>query len=211
MTDINAFSHSITTVTQGFCPRFSYTVGAFEHLGYEIVFAGGCLLLSDEIPAVFSSVMEDNEDKRLSLWARFGKIKLRDAHPSWAPVMALNAIRQYPGRTIKLKQAYFSDIRTIDDPDMTKPYNDPINGSWKYLKEAWPYCLAESASALLDLDALKGKDLKVASRYEDDYWEILSNNSFDENSRIIPISVILEYWPSFHFIINMDNETQICL
>lgn len=200
--------YHICTVLQGVCPRFSYSIGLHQKLGYELVVAGLCSVDAIHIPDLISSAIDgkhylNQEEDSNHL------IELKDANPSWASVLARWAVSYYQKDDIKLKQIIPEGIFTIDTPDMSSSYKNVANGSWRYLVEPWPYPISAESEAYCDSGIIAGQDILSISRYEEGYWEISSGFGYNDRAKILPASVIIERFGAGNAMITMDLDTSI--
>jgi len=198
----------ICSVFQEACPRFSYTIGLYQTLGYELVVAGLCLIDVNDVPNLIKCAV-NGEEYIESLSGSTLPVELRDADSTWATAMARWAVRYYNSENIRLKQILVGDNLTIDTPNMRYSYNDIINNPWQYLVEDWPYPVPENSQAYCDSGIISGEKILSISRYEDDYWEISSGIGFDSRAKILPIAVIMEKFGLDTEIISMENGTAI--
>ncbi|WP_162852440.1 DUF4262 domain-containing protein [Dinghuibacter silviterrae] len=90
--NIERYGFHITIVGSGIQPRFAYTIGLTELLGFELVFAGGVIYLKDELIVIFNEIVKElNERKDLDLdeikVKELGAFSLSTVDPSWSKLM----------------------------------------------------------------------------------------------------------------------------
>lgn len=216
-TNIAAFGYHTYIVLPGVCPRYSYTIGFTDTVGFELICGGMALFDSEDLRHIFFTVSKELVRKRSArqiLDRTRGRFALRKVDNSWIEAAALGAVDFYKTRDLEFYQIFFEDLRTIDDPDMSYEIDHLVNGSWKYLIHEWPYQIHKESQALLDVDAVKGNKVRVISRYEDDYWEMSSNSDGEidiATAKILPMSVLLEAYPDIRFATQMEKNTRIVL
>jgi hypothetical protein len=193
-------------------PRYSYTIGLYNSLGFELLF-GGVIFFekNDELEVIFKGIIKvllKNKKARKFHIKDLGNFELREVDSSWSSLMMLGVLDYYNLDEIKAFQIFPIDIEksTIDIPDMSKPW-DQENLTWKYLNEkiSWKYDVPESSLVITNLDALRGCRLTEYFRFEINEWEIFSGNGAKEpkeSIRIVPLSVLIGIDPSIENFIN---------
>ena len=199
-TNIAKFGHHIYLVTGGALPRFAYTIGNKPKLGAELVFAGGALYSGDEVHRILSGIAASLSYK--TNWNKFslqiddlGLFKLRKVHPSWANGLLLGALHFYPDKTIPAFQIV-PDLAhaTIDVPDLSAAWSAAAEPIWCWIHESWPYPISSKAVATTNLDALRGKRITEAARWEEDHWELFAGPGPDvpqADFRVVPLATLL--------------------
>jgi hypothetical protein len=193
-------------------PRYSYTIGLLNNLGFELLLGGAIFFENnDELEVIFKGIikvlLKDKKARKFHL-KDLGNFELREVDSSWSSLIMLGALDYYNLDKIKALQIFPIDIEksTLDTPDMSKPW-DQDNLTWKYLDEkiSWKYDVPESSVVITNLDALRGCRLTEYFRFELNEWEIFSGNGAKEpkeSIRIVPLSVLIGIDPSIENFLN---------
>lgn len=188
-------------VNQSNIPRYSYTIGLSESIGFELIFGGAIFYEDNHIlelifKGIIESIKKNKENKNIYL-NELGNFELKEVDYSWSSLLMLGAIDYYNNNQIISYQIFpiDEDKFTLDTPDMSKAWNKD-NVVWKYLDEkvVWEYSIPENSIAITDLAVLRGSRLTEYFRYETEEWEIFSSNGElipKELIRIVPISVLI--------------------
>jgi hypothetical protein len=193
-------------VKQSITPRYSYTIGLSESIGFELILGGAMFYEENQIlESIFNRIIEKikKDDKIRNIYLdELGSFELKEVDYSWSSLLMLGAYDYYKKNEIKSFQIFpiDTDKYTLDTPDMSQPWNKD-NVVWKYLDEkiTWEYSIPENSIAITDLDTLRGGRLTEYFRYDNTEWEIFSSNGElipKEFIRIVPISVLINIDPS---------------
>ena len=193
-------------VKQSITPRYSYTIGLSESIGFELILGGAMFYEENQIlESIFNRIIEKikKDDKIRNIYLdELGSFELKEVDYSWSSLLMLVAYDYYKKNEIKSFQIFpiDTDKYTLDTPDMSQPWNKD-NVVWKYLDEkiTWEYSSPENSIAITDLDTLRGGRLTEYFRYDNTEWEIFSSNGElipKEFIRIVPISVLINIDPS---------------
>lgn len=208
--NINANGYHITLVNGGQNPDFSYSIGLSENLGFELVIAGGFDSIKKN-EAIFGHIYQSLKsgvkvDSHFSL--SDNEIYYLDAvDSSWAENLMLGVCGYYRLNKIKAYQIVPAE-RTLDVPLMSNELNtnDPI---WKWLLIEWNINAPKNSYVITDLNALKGKTITEAMKWEDHVWEMFSEPGPDvkkEDIRIVPLGTILGIDATLNSIIDLSVE-----
>lgn len=210
--NIEKYGYHRYVVKQNLTPRFSYTIGLIESLGYELILCGSIYFETfeqlDEIFDETIKILLRDKDKRFFKINDLGDFKIKEVNYSWSSLMMLGALDYFKIDKICALQIIPADIEkyTLDTPDMSKPWcsDDKI---WKYLSDdvSWEHNVPKHSVAITNLKALKGFRLTEYFRFESDEWEIFSGNGASEpkhNIRIVPLSVLIGIDPTIEGFIN---------
>ncbi|MCH6200354.1 hypothetical protein MMU07_12250 [Aquiflexum sp. LQ15W] len=193
-------------------PRYSYTIGLLNSLGFELLLGGAIFYENtDDLELIFKGIinvlLKDKKARKIHL-KDLGNFEIREVDSSWSSLMMLGALDYYNLERINTFQIFPIDNEksTLDTPDMTKPWGQD-NKTWKYLDDtiSWNYDVPESSLVFTNLDALRGCRLTEYFRFELNEWEIFSGNGAKEpkkSIRIVPLSVLIGIDSSIENIIN---------
>lgn len=197
-TNIKKYGFHITIVGSHTCPRFAYTIGLFDIFSFELILAGGIIYKRNDLSEIFSSIVQHHEksksiEKTDILVANLGTFSFTTVHPSWSKLMMLGAFEYYNGSDIPVFQVNpDKDHFTLDIPNMVKQWKENEEPIWQWLKKKWNLSVPENSTAITDIQALKGKDIKEVTRWEDNHWEMFSDpESGEEESRVATLATMI--------------------
>jgi hypothetical protein len=189
-----------TIVTQSVCPRFAYTTGLRQQLGFDFLIPGMSRFSEDELREIVEHFAAGTPDFKGHTKVRdFGDFSLRMSDSSWVDMMALGAIKHYGGRTPFAQIAQDQPNSTIDTPDTSKAWSAAAQPVWKWMMEPWTYAIPEDSSATTNLAALRGERVTEAARWEVNEWELFAGSGPDtpkDDLRVLPFATFLATDPS---------------
>ncbi|ASS50303.1 MAG: hypothetical protein A3D31_12105 [Candidatus Fluviicola riflensis] len=198
--NITKHGYHVTIVNSDTDPRYCYTIGLNESLGFELVIAGGYFYLKDDLLYILD-LLVSNLKKDGSLinshiqTSKFGSFTFIRIHDSWNDLMLLGVSDYYKTDTIKSFQIIpDGEHFTLEIPDMSKKINGESFPIWKWLIHEWDLKVPETSKAITNLAALKGEKITEVMRWEVDNWEMFAGSGpdIDENDiRVVPIGMIL--------------------
>jgi hypothetical protein len=198
--DIERHGVSVTLVSGGPLPRFAYTIGLRESVGFDLVMAGASYYTAREVHAVLNDVaagLRAGSTARALPLPALGQVSLSPADASWSSALGLGASDFYGVSNPAVAQVVPDGQHwTIDVPDMThewKPGREPI---WRWLRQSWEYGLSPSSVATTNLAALRGGPITELARWEDDQWEMFCRPGPDvtpDDVRVIPLATLLAF------------------
>jgi hypothetical protein len=194
--------HHVTHVGSGSVPRFVYTIGLSESVGHEFVFAGAATLSMHDVGHAIDVVVTRNRSTPLAAGNlvridEVDEVQLGAVDDSWARKLLLGASQHYGQRDLRALQIIPPPgVRTIDVPDLSRPYSPDTEPVWQWLTEPWHFAVSEKAVAVTHLDALHGAPICEAARWEEDQWELFAGAGPDvqkDNVRIVPLATLLGF------------------
>lgn len=213
--NIEAYGYHTYVVTQGVVPRFAYTIGLSDVIGFELVLAGASffdIAQAREIVRSCGHVLKRDETARTVELEALGRFSFRDVHSTWAPVL-LKGARDYYGHDVNVRQIVPDrEHITIDVPDMSRPYETRHEPIWCWLTKEWPYPFPRETDALTDISALCGARVTGIRRPEANEWEFLSDplcDYSDESARMMPLATLLGSDPSLLIALSLDPGTSV--
>jgi hypothetical protein len=192
-------------VQDGQTPRVGYTVGLTEDDLPEVVLAGGMALLAKPVLRTLKSSAVVSRAGRLADGGFLnlpgvGPFRAFTAHPSWARLLLGRARDYYERDDIPALQLVpEGDLRTLDVPDMTAPWDPDAEPIWRWLVEEWDSELPRDALAVTDLDALRGVPIAQAGRWEWSQWQMFTPTTGEVSPdvvRVVPLATLLTIDPS---------------
>jgi hypothetical protein len=184
-------------------PRFAYTVGLSESGNAEIVLPGAAFLTVEEVKrAIDAGVAAARQGGLVSGAgvdvAGLGSFRLGAVDSSWTAEMLLGAVDFYGSDVVTAVQLVpESEQRTIDVPDMSRPWDADREPVWRWLVDPWSLPFSPASNAATDPDALLGRPITEAARWEDEYWEMFSGGTVAaEDARIVPLATLVGFDPS---------------
>lgn len=198
--NIKQYGFHITIVGSEVLPRYAYTIGLTELLGFELAFAGGVLYLKEEVLIILNEIAEglkkgnDKHLEEISVGA-LGTFSFLQVDPSWNKLVLLGVIDHYKTNDIKALQV-IPDIRhyTLDIPDMSKDlnvYSDPV---WQWLVRKWDYDVPENSTVTTNINTLQGEAVTEVMRWEENEWEMFAGAGPEvpkEDMRVVPLGTML--------------------
>lgn len=202
--------HIYSVAGGGATPRFAYTVGVSESIGFELILAGAIFYYLNDVTQIIN-------DMAARLKARLaqdvfevsgqGSFFLRKAHVSWARALMLGAMDYYrvdelPALQIVPDKSHW----TIDVPDMSTPWSATTEPVWRWLFEPWTYPVPEASTVTTNLAALRGERITEAMRWEEDEWELFAGAGPDvteEERRVVPLGTLLGADSSLQCVVDL--------
>lgn len=199
--NIKKYGHHVYVVAGSSpTPRFVYTIGLTGRLGCELIFCGGAIYTADEVVNIINGVAavlvsSQNVDNLVVNMPEYGSFDIRPAHESWVQKLLLGARDYYQRDDIQGFQIV-PDVAhyTRDIPDITLKWDPSAEPVWRWLEEPWEYSVPPGSVAVTDLEALRGKRVTEAMRWEDDNWELFTGAGPDflpEDLRSVPLGTLL--------------------
>lgn len=194
------YGYHVTIVKSDAEPRFAYTIGLKDLIGYELIFAGGIYYLNDELYQIFNGIVKtlksnnDFANKRISLDA-LGTFSLSKTHSSWNKLMILGVFDYFGIDNVEALQIIpDTDHYTQDIPDMTKRFNESDEPIWQWLSREWVYDVPANSTVVTNIDSLKGNAITELMRWENDEWEMFAGAGPDVDKadiRVVPLGTML--------------------
>ncbi len=205
--------HHIYLIMGGVSPRFGYTIGVSEVVGFELILAGAAFYSVDNVSQIINAVtvrlrsINTWKDLRVELES-LGTFSLREVDSSWVKKMMFGALDFYnvsemPALQIVPDQAHW----TVDIPNLTQPWSVVDEPAWRWLDEEWEYPVPEQSTAVTNLDALRGESVTEAMRWEEDQWELFAGAGPDvpkEEIREVSLGTLLGVDQSLYPVANLD-------
>lgn len=190
----------ITSVKQGVLPRFTYSIGLKEKLGYELIFAGGYYFNYEEIIEIIKSISSSKliefDNSEISI-AKYGKFNFLEVDYTWSSELCLGVYDYYNDEEVLVKQIIpQTDFMTFDIPNLSKSkfiVNQPI---WNWVEENWEYNVSKESIVITNLKALRGEPITEIMRWETNEWEMFAGSGEEElksNIRILPLASVLAF------------------
>lgn len=196
----------VTLVGASRTPRFLYTIGLGPRTGAELIFAGGAWFSKAEAQRVVDTCAAAPAVDRVEV-PDLGAFEVRPVHPSWVRVLLLGACDLYAGSEVRALQLVpEAGHWTVDVPDLSRalaPGSEPI---WRYLTEPWDLPVGQDATAVTNLEALRGAAVTEAMRWELDQWELFAGPGPEvvpEEARCVPLVTLLGADPSLRAIVDL--------
>ena len=179
-------------------PRFFYTIGLTGEIGSELIFAGAFLYSDEEVKDIIDEIIiklkEDTNINRST--TTLGEFSLEAVDPTWSEKLMLGVLDYYNVSKINSLQIIPTDdyYLTIDVPKFVNKYDPALEPVWKWLTMEWDFPIPKNSMCAADLDALHGKSIVQAIRWEEDYWEVYSKPSSEvlqEDARFVFLGIFL--------------------
>lgn len=201
-------------------PRYAYTIGIKDKLGFELIFAGAVQFLKDDVEHIIRGIFEHfnslsnaeynyvNKDIYIKKFGSFSTVRV---DYSWSSELMLGALDYYDLLNIEAIQIIpAKENRTIDVPDMSKPWNANNEPVWQWIHEPWSYRVPKDSTVVTNISALMGERITEVCRWEMDQWEMFAGAGPDvqeADMRVVPLGTLLAHDPSLNQAINLrENE-----
>ena len=211
--NIERVGHHVAVVQQSTVPRFGYTIGLKNSVGFELILAGGSIFLLDELIEIMNSIARNCKERVFSSSHNIkagshGVFALRRSHASWVEMLMLGAIDFFDDPAIETYQIRPDPAHiTIDVPDFAVAWSPQREPAWRWLRESWELPIPSTSTALTSLAALRGERITEASRWELDEWEMFAGSGPDTPSdevRVVPIGTLLAVDGTLESVISLD-------
>lgn|GEM_PF-468973 len=192
----------IYNVLGGESPRYAYTVGLLERLGFEVVLAGLVTMSTSTTASLLNRVarlLEKQRPEEITLTVEgFGEFTLLETDSSWNERMLLGCYDYYQTDKVRAWQLVpvGEEARTIDVPAMAKPYSPAQQPVWQWLDGGWPHSLPPDIQVVTNLDALLGYAVSELMRWEEREWEMFSGPGPDvpeDQMHVVPLATLLAF------------------
>jgi len=211
--NIAGYGHHIYVITGGPDPRFAYTIGLKEDAGVELVLAGASYYSIQEVGIIIDDIA--GQIRKGGDWRRLrykfgtnGVFSLGKVHDSWSSRMLLGALDYYKTSSVETLQILpGARHRTIDVPDLKKPWSAISEPAWQWLEKDWDYPVPKQSVAVTNLDALKGKPITEAVRWEEDKWELFAGAGPDVDKadvRTVPLGTLMAADRTLEIVTTLD-------
>lgn len=203
--EIASSGQYVALVQDGQTPRIGLTVGLTEDDLPEVVLAGGMALLAKPVLRTLKAAGVVSRAGRLAdggflSLPGVGPFRAFAAHPSWVALTLGRALDFYDRDDIPALQLVpDGDLRTLDVPDMSAPWDPEREPIWRWLVEPWDSDLPRDALAVTDLDALRGAPIAQAGRWEESQWQMFTATTAEVSPdviRVVPLATLLTIDPS---------------
>ena len=210
---IDRRGYHIYVISGNEAPRYAYTIGLYEKLGLELVFAGGYYFSINEVQSIIytaaAELLKENHSNAAGFKSvDFGYFKLNPVDPSWSRFMLLAAFDFYNQKQIRAIQICPThELCTIDIPDMTNEWESSSGPIWKSLGSGRLAGRQKFLRATTNLAVLRGEKVTEAARWEDDDWELFAGNGPDVlpgDVRVVPLNLLLAVDPTLEEIANLE-------
>ncbi len=209
--NIRTHGFHMTAVASGPLPKWVYTVGLRETVGYDLVYAGGAKLsvngAASIVSAAAAAVTADPGTDRLV--AAGSRLVLHEVDPSWSSALMLAALDFYDTDRVEARQVVEFQDRAPDTPDMSRPWNPDEQPIWRWLgPEPWPYdAVAAETKTVTNIQALEGQPVTEASHFEEGDWQLIAGLGWegDQDDLLeVPIGSLLGLDPSLEEITRLE-------
>ncbi|MFI5783698.1 DUF4262 domain-containing protein [Nocardia sp. NPDC051570] len=212
--DIDKYGFTVTLVPAEAIPRFAYTIGLINPLGFDLLMTGGSFYDQQavhKIMSVIAATLREDPTVRTVDLDTLGSFALRPAHQTWVRQLALGAVDYYENKNVSMMQIVpDSSHVTIDVPNASEPWASEREPVWRWVRESWEHPVPRNSVATTNLAALKGEPITEWMRWEEDAWEMFAGPGPDvaaEDSRVVPLGTLLGADPSLQLAANVGIGT----
>jgi hypothetical protein len=198
--NVDKYGYHVTIVYSELEPRYAYTIGLTKIFGFELIFAGGCFFMEDQLFIIFDAIVKElrreMDVKNIGVAiSNLGSFSLSKVDPSWSKIMMLGVFDYYKTTHIETFQIIpDSNHRTLDVPDMTQKWNTFSSPIWQWLALEWDYAVPKNSTVVTNLDALYGKAITEVMRWEKNEWEMFAGTGPDVEKidiRVVSLGTLL--------------------
>ncbi len=197
--NIARYGQHIYAVAGGQSPRFAYSIGLSQEAGVELIMAGASFYSTNEVGDIMDGIAEEirkNKDWRQTKFeVGLGAFTLGKVHDSWSSRFILGALDYYKVSGIETLQILPDrEHWTIDIPNLKKKWSATSEPVWQWLENPWSYPVPKRSMAVTNLDALKGKPVTEATRWEENEWELFAGAGPDVEKadiRMVPLGTLI--------------------
>lgn len=187
---IQSRGYHLYVISSSDAPRYVYTIGLKERIGYELCLAGAMFFNLDEVEEIFSHLigkLKGMDDSRIELLS-YGAVELLDVGNDWVEGLFFGSLDFYGEDFIKFKQIYLHQFKElIDVPNCSLPldqslWSDSLDSEYN------------TYTAVVNKEVLNNEAVLEVMRWEQNEWEMFSYagpNVPKNNLRIIPLKVCL--------------------
>jgi hypothetical protein len=209
--NIRKYGHHVTTIISDLEPRYSYTIGLSETLGFELIFAGGIYFMHEQVVEIINEIadrLKVSPGENACQTINFGLFTLNKVNQTWSSLMVLGVFDYYQRKDIEVLQIVPDpDHYTMDIPTMTKEFAELSEPVWKWLTKEWDYPVSKKATVTINIDAIQGKKITEVVRWEADEWEGFVGSGDEVNQddiRVVSLAIRLGIDDSLLPILNLE-------
>jgi hypothetical protein len=211
--NIKQFGFHITVVNSDTIPRYAYTIGLTDSLGFELILAGGIHFLKDDLFKIFNTIADGlkgavKQNSTEIMIDSLGLFTLSIADKSWCHLLMLGVFDYYDVSIVKgLQIIPDSNHFTLDTPLMNQDFDVVADPIWRWLKNDWEYNVPKSSKVVTNLNALSGHTITEVMRWDEDEWEMFAGAGPDvqkEDMRVVPLGTMLGIDRTLLPVINLD-------
>lgn len=213
--NIDKYGYHLTIVNSSIEPRYAYTIGLTEVLGFELIFAGGIYYMKNDLYTIFAEIIKELKEKsgvanKSITIGDLGSFSCSNVDQSWIKLTMLGVFDFYKQDQIDACQIFPSkEYYTLDIPNMSNEFSVPLNPVWQWLVREWDYHVPPDSTAITNLDALKGEVITEVMRWEKNEWEIFAGAGPDvlkEDKRVVSLGTLLAIDESLEPVVNLEIE-----
>lgn len=210
---ISSHGYHIRVVDGGPSPRFVYTIGLYQIVGFELVFAGASFFTLNQAKNVVNQVadlIKSSRDRAPTSLMRtsMGSFSLGEVDISWSKKLLLGALDYFDLEQVRTLQIIPSgDDWTFDIPNMGEAWNPAIHPAWKWLEASWKLPVSPNSKAITNLNALKGHPITEVMRWDENEWEMFAGAGPDveeDEIRIVPLATLIAQDESLEDVVRLN-------
>jgi hypothetical protein len=211
--NIVKYGYHVTIVNSTIEPRYIYTIGLSNSIGFELIFAGGIYYLKEDALKIIDEIVKvlrvksNTNSEKINLNS-LGKFSLSNVEPSWSKLMMLGVFDYYETDHIKAKQIVPDKSHyTLDIPNLSNIFDASSEPVWQWLVHKWNYSVPEDSTVVSNINALLGDTITEVTRWENDEWEMFAGAGPDvqeDEMRIVSLGTILGIDKTLTPAINLD-------
>lgn len=209
--NLDRYGYHVSLVAGGALPRYAYTIGMSAMAGAELILAGASFFRAQDVKRILDEAvdrvrtMQSLQPPTLQVEG-LGSFSFRRIDASWAAGLMTSAIATYGGEVSAWQVRPDQEHWTLDIPDMCQPWSAERERVWRWMHEPWSYPVPDYAVATTNLDALRGRRITEAARWEVDRWELcagVGSATPSDEIRLVPLATLLATDASLEAVIEL--------
>jgi len=213
--NIERFGFHVTLVSSHTSPRYIYTIGLTEKFNFELIFAGGIYYLKKQAFEIIDKIVAEVIKRDGTFFetvdlADLGTFSIGHVDRSWSTLLMLGVYDYYKLQDANAFQIIpDSDHSTLDVPDMSNMFDADQEPIWQWEMKQWDINVPENSTVGTTLNILMGAPITELTRWEEDYWEMFSDEGPDKaeaKRRFVSIGTILAIDPTIKPALNLPLE-----
>lgn len=213
--NIENYTYHQYFISGGSLPRYVYTIGLHETLGYELIAAGLGYYQDEDIGLILDSAVKFLQSSHSDLSSSFefggARFIFRPVDEGWSRLLLLGALDYYDISGVKAYQLIPDrGCATVDVPDLAVPPQTVIDGPWQWINKLWPFEVPEDSRVITNVKALQGEVVTECMRWEIDEWELFAGAAPDIDSdalRTISLGAMLGIDRSLEAVVALSVKT----
>lgn len=210
--NIDSHGYQLTIVSGSSVPRYAYTVGLFESIGFELVMAGGYFFSISDLEVIFEKlithIQSDSEARSNPIAVDdLGIFSFRKVHSSWVGKFLYGIVEFYGAEDVSVVQILPDQLHhTLEIPQMELNCSVARN-IWEYEQDQPRNSNALNPMVATTIQVLQGEPILEVTRWEPDYlemWQCPPDDLIRDDIRIIPFLILVKIDPTIEDALRIE-------